>query len=150
MSNNNNSFTISVVADDELRVSSGPDNTSQKMLSENPKADPTQYWSPKWTREIVSYITTSEYLQAKYPKHINYIVWTAYRSADYPEHSTLVKALRMLLGAWMYDCTIDKTCLAPPSRKMLGDSEFRKVLDAYNKLKNQVANLSSQESEPST
>jgi len=131
---------ISCVADDELRVKTGEKDgaTAQKLLSEDPRADPAVYWSPKWVREIVSHFAMNKQLQERYRSYINYLVWTAFRKPELPDHAELVIALKMLLAKWTVDCTRDETCLAPPSRRMLADTEIRKVLASYSKMKNAV------------
>jgi hypothetical protein len=134
---------ISCVADDEVRVVSqetdGSSNaTAQKLLSEDPRADPAIYWSPRWVRELVSYIVTCKYLQQRYRSHVNFIMWTAFRSPEMPDHAELVRATKMLLAKWTVDCSRDNTCLAPPSRRMLADNEIRKVLTSYDDMKKAV------------
>jgi hypothetical protein len=132
-------LTISVVADDEVRVSTGQ-GEAQKMFNESETADPTLFWSPKWVREIVSYLVTSEYMQKRYREYINYIIWTAFRVPDFPDHGKLVFATKLLLGKWMSDCAADETCLAPPSRRMLQDDEMKKVLTSYMSMSKKIAN----------
>jgi hypothetical protein len=122
---------ISVVADDEVRFISDTKATAQKLLSENPQADPAIYWSPRWVREIVSYLITCDYLQQRYRTYINYLIVVACSKPEFPDHIALVKATKLLLGKWTYDCGRDDTCLAPPSRRMLADNEIKKVLTSY-------------------
>lgn len=132
---------ISCVADDEVRVVSGDSGTgatAQKLLNEDPRADPAIYWSARWVRELVSYLVTCKYLQERYRSYINYLIWTAFRSPELPDHAELVRATKLLLAKWTVDCSRDETCLAPPSRRMLNDSEIRKVLTSYAEMKKAV------------
>ena len=135
---------ISCVADDEVRVISGEPGgggerpTAQKLLSEDPRADPAIYWSPRWVRELVSYLVTCKYLQERYRSYINFLIWTAFRSPELPDHGELVRATKLLLAKWTVDCSRDDTCLAPPSRRMLADNEIRKVLTSYSEMKKAV------------
>ena len=134
---------ISCVADDEVRVVSGDDSgggnaTAQKLLSEDSRADPAIYWSPRWVRELVSYLVTCKYLQERYRTYVNFLIWTAFRSPELPDHGELVRATKLLLGKWTVDCSRDDTCLAPPSRRMLADNEIRKVLTSYSDMKKAV------------
>jgi hypothetical protein len=126
-------LTISIVADDEVRIITDS-GEAQKLFSENPNSDPILNWTPKWTREIISYLVTSEYMQSRYRDYINYLIYVGFRKPEYPEHAKLVFALKLLLGRWMTDCAADGTCLAPPSRRMLQDSEMKKVLSSYMKM----------------
>lgn len=134
---------ISCVADDEVRVVSGVKDggtsaTAQKLLSEDSRADPSIYWSPRWVRELVSYIVTCQYLQERYRSYVNFLIWTAFHSPELPDHAELVRATKLLLAKWTFDCSRDDTCLAPPSRRMLADNEIRKVLDSYSEMQRVV------------
>ena len=83
---------ISVVANDEIRVKSSS-ATAQKLLNSNPNADPATYWSPRWTREIVSYLVTSDYLQKRMPAYVDYLIWIAFHKPEFPDHARLVAAV---------------------------------------------------------
>jgi hypothetical protein len=129
---------ISCVADDEVRVVGEDNVAAQKLLSEDERADPVIYWTPRWVRELVSYLVTCKYLQERYRSHINFLIWTAFRSPELPDHAELVRATKMLLAKWTVDCSRDDTCLAPPSRRMLADNEIRKVLTSYAEMKTAI------------
>jgi len=127
-------MTISVVADDEVRVQNDGKYV-QKLIHPKVGLNPEVYWTSTWVREIVSYLTECDYLQKRYPKFIEHLAWTAYAPVQMPTHDSLVNSLRMLLTVWLKDCVESETCIAPPSRTMLRDRELFKILKRYKTLK---------------
>ena len=124
-------YTISVVADDEIRLKTNEGTYIQKLVHEKVGQNPEVYWTSQWVREIVSYMTECVYLQKRYPKFVEHLAWTAYSPVNMPQHADLVRSLRMLLTVWLKDCVESETCIAPPSRAMLADRELRKMLKKY-------------------
>jgi len=136
-------WTFSVVADDEIYVKRPDDSTGlQKMLSLNPNASPKLFWTPVLVREICAYLVESQYLQKKYPRHLEHLAWTAFSKPYLPDHVDLVLSLQQLLRVWMADCVTDDKCIGRPSRRMLEDRELRKILLAYKNMRDEYASLS--------
>lgn len=139
-SSEDQAWQLTVVADDEIRIQRPEDITPmQRMFSTNPQASSKLYWTPVWTREIVSYMVQSTYLQKKHPDQLAHLAWTAFSKPYLPDHADLVMSLQRVLRVWISDCVKSDSCIAPPSTRMLRDAELRKIFKNYQNLQAEVA-----------
>jgi hypothetical protein len=129
---------ISVAADDEVRVItdvSDPNSAAQKIVTAKEGGSSAEFWTYKELLEIASYLHDSVDLQKAYPKDIELMGFVLYHDPADPPRSALVTSLKNVLTKWMLSCSKDDNCLAPPSRRLMQDSELRKILLSYNKLR---------------
>jgi len=124
-------WSIDITAEDEFRFKTD-DIVTQKRISDK-EGPEEEVYNPFWTREIASFLCQQPYLHTKWPEEMAFLQWTLFHKETVPSHSSVVRALRLLMRQWMFACSQDTNCLAPPSRKMMEDEEFKKIFNFLSK-----------------
>jgi hypothetical protein len=124
-------YEIAVTAADEVQFKTPDGTRTQKRISRKIHSDTALYYDTYWMREIAAYMSGLAYLHALFPKPMLHLQWVLYHSEEPASHAAVADELLTILEMWITSCQSDQSCLAPPSRDMLNDPEFRKVFNFF-------------------
>lgn len=130
-------WTVDITGEDELFFRREDPMTNlheevQKRISETPQND-VDYFDAYWTREVATFLAKNPFLNSRWPREMQHLQWTLFHKVTGPTHQELARSLLTVMKKWMLACIEDKDCLARPSRAMMNDKEFMKIMSRLNR-----------------
>jgi len=119
-------WQVDIVSENELRFTMS-DVTTQKRMVES-VSNPLEEYDMFETLEIAAFLSRNAYLLSMFPDEMEELRTVLYKPRYAPPHKQVVEKLRKVMSLWYESCRQDDQCIAPPSRSMMTDPQFAKIV----------------------